>query len=115
VIGVQTCALPILLPTGTVVDTGLAGADARLREDEPALHEGLLRLMRRVRDDAEATRVIRERFALKNTMGYGINALLDFETPAEVLAHLVVGSEGTLAFVSSAVFRTVPVPAQVTT
>ena len=108
-------SLRFVLPTGTVVDTGLAGADARLREDEPALHEGLLRLMRRVRDDAEATRVIRERFALKNTMGYGINALLDFETPAEVLAHLVVGSEGTLAFVSSAVFRTVPVPAQVTT
>lgn len=108
-------SLRFVLPTGTVVDTGLPGADARLREDEPALHEGLLRLMRRVRDDAEATRVIRERFALKNTMGYGINALLDFETPAEVLAHLVVGSEGTLAFVSSAVFRTVAVPTQVTT
>ncbi|MGO1600054.1 MAG: FAD-binding oxidoreductase, partial [Brachybacterium sp.] len=85
-------SLRFVLPSGTVVDTGLAGADARLRREEPELHEGLLRLMRRVRDDAAATRVIRERFALKNTMGYGLNALLDFETPAEVLAHLVVGS-----------------------
>ncbi|MGO1600055.1 MAG: FAD-binding and (Fe-S)-binding domain-containing protein, partial [Brachybacterium sp.] len=41
--------------------------------------------------------------------------LLDFETPAEVLAHLVVGSEGTLAFVSSAVFRTVPIQKHIAT
>lgn len=108
-------SLRFVLPSGTVVDTGLEGADARLRREEPELHEGLLRLMRQVRDDAEAARVIRERFALKNTMGYGINSLLDFDTPAEVLAHLVVGSEGTLAFVSSAVFRTVPIQKHIST
>ncbi|WP_114855158.1 FAD-binding and (Fe-S)-binding domain-containing protein [Brachybacterium sp. YJGR34] len=103
-------SLRFALPGGTVVDTADPGADARLRREEPALHEGLLRLGRRVRDDAEARRIIRERFALKNTMGYGINALLDFEEPAQMLAHLVVGSEGTLAFVSSATFDTVPIP-----
>lgn len=108
-------SLRFVLPSGTIVDTALEGAEARLRADEPALHEGLLRLMRRVREDAAATRVIRERFALKNTMGYGINALLDFETPADVLAHLIVGSEGTLAFVSSAVFRTVPIQKHIAT
>ena len=108
-------SLRFVLPSGTIVDTAAPGADGRLRADEPALHEGLLRLMRRVRGDAESTRVIRERFALKNTMGYGINALLDFETPADVLAHLVVGSEGTLAFVSSAVFRTVPIQKHIAT
>ncbi|WP_394215043.1 FAD-binding and (Fe-S)-binding domain-containing protein [Brachybacterium vulturis] len=108
-------SLRFVLPSGTVVDTSAPDADARLREAEPTLHEGLLRLVRRVRDDAAATRIIRERFALKNTMGYGINALLDFETPAEVLAHLVVGSEGTLAFVSSAVFRTVPIQKHIAT
>lgn len=108
-------SLRFVLASGTVVDTALPDADARLRRDEPALHEGLARLAARVREDPEAVRVIRERFALKNTMGYGINALLDFETPAEVLAHLVVGSEGTLAFVSEAVFRTVAVPRETAT
>ncbi|WP_412019570.1 FAD-binding oxidoreductase [Brachybacterium epidermidis] len=63
----------------------------------------------------ELRRIITERFAMKNTMGYGINALLDFDQPADVLAHLVVGSEGTLTFVSSAVFRTVPVQKHVAT
>ena len=71
--------------------------------------------MRHVREVPELRRIITERFAMKNTMGYGINALLDFDQPADVLAHLVVGSEGTLTFVSSAVFRTVPVQKHVAT
>ena len=45
---------------------------------------------------------------MKNTMGYGLNSLLDHSTPVEMLAHLMIGSEGTLGFVAEAVFRTVP-------
>lgn len=108
-------SLRCVLPSGTVLDTSQPRADALLREAEPALHAGLDALAARVRADPEAVRVIRERFALKNTMGYGINALLDFDEPAQILAHLVIGSEGTLAFVSSAVFRTVAVPAHTAT
>lgn len=108
-------SLRFVLPSGTVVDTSHEAADARLRREEPALHAGLVRLMRRVRENPESVRVLRERFALKNTMGYGLNALLDFDEPVEVLAHLMVGSEGTLGFVAEAVFRTVPVQAHVTT
>jgi len=45
---------------------------------------------------------------MKNTMGYSLNALVDFDTPLEILWHLLVGSEGTLAFIAEAVFCTVP-------
>ena len=45
---------------------------------------------------------------MKNTMGYGLNSLLDHTRRSDILAHLVVGSEGTLAFVASVVMRTVP-------
>lgn len=108
-------ALRFVLPSGTIVDTSMPDADQRLRRAEPDLYDGLVRLMRRVREDPAAVRIIDDRFALKNTMGYGINALLDFDTPAQVLAHLVIGSEGTLAFISSATFRTVPVEREVAT
>jgi D-lactate dehydrogenase len=97
-----------ILPSGTVVDTALADADARLAHDEPALHAGLLRLRDSVRGDSAMAAEVRRLFALKNTMGYSVNAFLDHDTPAQILAHLIVGSEGTLAFVASATFRTLP-------
>lgn len=46
---------------------------------------------------------------MKNTMGYALNSFLDHTLPVDILAHLMIGSEGTLGFVSHAVFRTVPV------
>ncbi|MHA6794329.1 FAD-binding and (Fe-S)-binding domain-containing protein [Pseudonocardia bannensis] len=98
-----------VLPSGTVVDTGAADADEALAAQEPALHAGLLRLRDRVRASPESVRRIRAQFSMKNTMGYGLNSFLDFDRPADLLAHLVVGSEGTLAFVAEAVFNTVPV------
>ena len=99
----------LVLPSGTVVDTGAPDADARLRALEPGLAEGLVRLRDRVRADPGSVRTITAQFSLKNTMGYGLNSFLDHDSPAQILAHLAVGSEGTLAFVAEAVLRTVPV------
>ena len=108
-------SVTVVLPSGTVIDTGQADADTRLRALEPALHEGLLRLSRRVRGNAASVATIERQFAMKNTMGYSVNSLLDYERPVDILAHLIVGSEGTLGFVAEAVFRTIPRLAHVTT
>lgn len=108
--------LVLVLASGTVVDTAAPDADALLRDREPALVEGLMRLRERVVGDAASVSLIRRQFGMKNTMGYALNAFLDFDTPAALLAHLTVGSEGTLAFVAEATFRTVPIrPAVATT
>lgn len=101
-------SLVVVLPSGTVVDSGATDADERLRGVEPELHEGLARLRDRVRANADSVRRIERQFAMKNTMGYGVNAFLDHTRPVDLLAHLVVGSEGTLAFIASVVLRTVP-------
>ncbi len=108
-------SLLMVLPSGTVLDTARPDADAELRAREPQLHQGLLELRRRVLDSPAAVATIRERFAMKNTIGYGINAFVDHETPARVLEHLLIGSEGTLGFVAEARFRTVPVMKHVAT
>ena len=107
--------LEVLLLSGTVIDTGAPDADERLRALEPALHAGLARLRDRVRGNPDSVRRIEHQFSMKNTMGYGINSLLDFDSPAQILAHLMVGSEGTLGFILSATFDTVPAYSQLAT
>jgi D-lactate dehydrogenase len=108
-------SLVLVLPSGSVIDTGAPDADARLRALEPTLHEGLLRLQARVRSDPQSVRTIAQQFSLKNTMGYSVNSFVDHDEPVAVLAHLVVGSEGTLAFIAEATFHTVPVLPHVAT
>lgn len=101
-------SLTVVLPSGTVIDTGEADSDQKLRALEPDLYEGLARLAARVRANADSVHRIRQQFSMKNTMGYGLNSLLDFRSPVDIMAHLIVGSEGTLGFVAEAVFRTIP-------
>jgi len=108
-------SMVLVLPSGTVIDTAAADADTRLRELEPELHEGLLRLRRRVAGNAESVRIITSLFAMKNTMGYGVNSFLDYQRAVDILMHLMIGSEGTLGFVAEAVFRTLEVKPAVAT
>ena len=62
----------------------------------------------RVRSDAALAARIRAKYRIKNTTGYGLNAFLDHELPADILQHLLIGSEGTLGFIAEAVLHTVP-------
>ena len=96
-----------VLPSGTIIDTAHADADARLLQLEPELFRGLLRLRKRIGANPTSVREITRQYSMKNTMGYGLNSFTDFERPVDILTHLIIGSEGTLAFVAEATFRTV--------
>ncbi len=108
-------SMVLVLPSGTRIDSAAPDAAAELAVREPSLVSGLVRLRDRVRANPASVETIRRQFALKNTMGYGLNAFLDFDTPLDLLTHLVIGSEGTLAFVAEATLRTVPVHPLVST
>ena len=108
-------SLTLVLPSGTTIDTAEAGAAERFAREEPKLAAGLAVIRDEIRADAELSERIRRKFAIKNTTGYRLCAFLDADEPLEIFRRLVVGSEGTLAFVAEAVFETVPVPARTTT
>lgn len=108
-------SMTVVLPSGTVVDTGAPDADARLAALEPDLHRVLAELRDRVRGSAAMRAEVERQFAMKNTMGYSVNALLDHDSPVKILEHLMIGSEGTLGWVADVTFRTVPLLTRVAT
>ncbi len=101
-------SIQFVLPNGQVIDTAASHAAQILEETSPDIVRGLLELKERVRSNPELSQRIRERYRIKNTTGYSLNAFVDFDTPLDILSHLLIGSEGTLAFISEAVLRTLP-------
>jgi D-lactate dehydrogenase len=107
--------LTFVLPSGTVIDTGAAGAAERFAAAEPELVAGLEAIRDEIRADPELAERVRRKFEIKNTTGYRLCAFLDADEPLEIFRRLLVGSEGTLAFIAEVVFETVPQPPVTTT
>jgi D-lactate dehydrogenase len=107
-------ALTFVTPSGTVIDSAADGAEERFAEAEPELVAELTAVREEILADRDLVERIRKKFQIKNTMGYRLCAFLDAETPLEIFRRLLVGSEGTLAFIAEAVFETVPLPARTT-
>ena len=91
-------SMRFLLPSGTGIDTAAADAEEMFLAREPALARGILEFKSRIQGDTALAERIRRKYRTKNTTGYGINAFLDFERAVDIFAHLLIGSEGTLAF-----------------
>jgi D-lactate dehydrogenase len=100
-------SMRIVLADGTAVDTAEDKSRANFERSHGDILEKLVALRKRVLTDDELSDRIRYKFKIKNTTGYSLNALVDFEDPYEIMTHLMIGSEGTLGFISDVVYRTV--------
>ena len=100
-------SMRILFHDGTLLDTGDGESRAHFKKKHRALVDNIRRLGEVVRSDSELADRIRQKFRIKNTTGYSLNALVDFEDPIDIILHLLIGSEGTLGFVSEITYHTV--------
>ncbi|MBK7422721.1 MAG: FAD-binding oxidoreductase [Propionivibrio sp.] len=99
--------LRVMLADGSVLDTEDATSVTAFRQSHAQLVKELERLGNETRADIPLASRIRQKFKIKNTTGYSLNALVDYSDPIDLLAHLMIGSEGTLGFISRITYRTV--------
>ena len=96
----------IILTDGTVVDTGDEKSREAFRQSHPDFLRKIEELRDRVRADKELAERIRMKYSIKNVTGLNLRPLVAYDDPFDIMAHSMVGSEGTLAFLSEVTMRT---------
>ena len=96
----------MVLTDGTVLDTGDEESRAAFRRSHPEMIKKIEALRDRVRADEELASRIRKKYSIKNVTGLNLRPLVAYDDPFDIIAHSMVGSEGTLVFLSEVTMRT---------
>lgn len=100
-----------ILPNGYLYDSAIQSDKERFLSENQDLVSTLKNVRQSIHRSPELTRMIRENYQRKNTTGYSLNAFVDYHHPFDIFAHLLVGGEGTLAFICEVTLKTIPDPA----
>ena len=99
----------MVLADGTVLDTGSGASRSAFRQSHPELLAGIVKLRDEILSDEPLCQRIRYKYSIKNVTGLNLLPFVTYSDPFDILAHLLVGSEGTLAFLSEVRMKTLPV------
>ena len=96
----------IILTDGTILDTGSEESRKAFRESHPEFLKKIEALRDKVRADKELADRISKKYSIKNVTGLNLRPLIAYDDPFDIIAHSMVGSEGTLAFLSEVTMKT---------
>ena len=96
----------LVLTDGTIVDTGNEKSKEEFRRTHADFIKKIEDLRDRVRADKELVERIQKKYSIKNVTGLNLRPLVAYDDPFDIMAHSMVGSEGTLAFLSEVTMRT---------
>lgn len=99
----------LVLSDGTVLDTADESSRDKFRKTHASFLDSIRCLHDEVLADKELTEHIRYKYTIKNVTGLNLLPLVTYSDPFDIIAHSVVGSEGTLAFLSEVTMHTVPI------
>lgn len=98
----------LILADGTLLDTGSEESREAFRQSHPEFIRRIEELRDRTRSNESLAALIRKKYSIKNVTGLTILPFVEFDDPFDIIAHLIVGSEGTLAFLSEITMQTGP-------
>ena len=96
----------IVLTDGTILDTGDAASREQFARSHPEFIKKIEALRDKVRADEKLASRIRAKYSIKNVTGLNLRPLIAYDDPFDIIAHSMVGSEGTLAFLSEVTMKT---------
>ncbi len=97
----------IILADGTILNTRDKASRESFTKSHGKMLSDISSLSVSARENTFLAERIRKKYKMKNTTGYSLNALVDFDDPFDIIEHLMIGSEGTLGFIAEISYRTV--------
>ncbi|KAA6341757.1 hypothetical protein EZS27_010447 [termite gut metagenome] len=97
----------IILADGTPLNTGNAESRRVFASQKPEFIRRIEELRDEIRGDKTLSERIRYKYSIKNVTGLNLLPFVAYDDPFDIIAHSMVGSEGTLAFLSEVTMRTV--------
>ena len=100
-------SMKLIFADGTKLDTACKNSKDEFKKNHGEFLKELKTISNDTKNNEELKAKIEKKYKIKNTCGYSLNSLIDFEDDFEILEHLIIGSEGTLAFIEEITYYTV--------